>query len=262
MAANDGRRLGPPAVVVLAGLDPTGGAGLAADLATLHALDCDPLPVATANTVQGPGGPGTVRALAEEEVRGALDAVTRMVAPAAVKVGMLGGAGPARALLAWLEELPAAVPLVIDPVLAASDGTPLVDAAGEALLAGPLLRRATLITPTGPEAARLLGAAVPTDADAAERCARELVDRGVGAALVTGGHLAGEPIDVLFDGVDALRIPRTRLPDARGTGCRLASACAAALARGDSVDDAVRLAGEHVARLLRGPRLPGGRLSG
>ncbi len=245
----------PPAVLLLGGLDPSGGAGLAADLSAVAALGCHGLPVASAWTVQDGHRVSGWQALPEADVRAQVMAAARAAPPAAVKTGMLAGAGPVAALADWLAGLAAPPPLVIDPVLAASDGTALVDAAGEALLCERLLPRAALVTPNAPEAARLTGLPVPGDERAAAAVAEALLELGPAAVVVTGGHLADEPVDVLCDGRETVRFPRSRLPEAHGTGCRFAAACAAGLARGLPVREAVARAGEHLADRLAGERL-------
>jgi hydroxymethylpyrimidine/phosphomethylpyrimidine kinase len=141
------------------------------------------------------------------------------------------------------------VPLVVDPVLAASSGAPLLDAGGRSPgeAYAPLLARARLATPNLPELALLTGDDVSTD-DAAVRAARRLPARAV---LVKGGHRAGAPVDLLVEGRKVTRIPGRRRPGtARGTGCRLASGIAAHLARGVSLEAAVRRAKALVERYL------------
>jgi len=259
MSAARTRAAAPPRVrvLVIGGLDPTGGAGLLADLEALQAVGARGWAVASALTAQGPGGARGFEPASEAmllaQVEALLDGPER---PRAVKTGMLGTAGLARALAARLARAPVArAPLVVDPVLAASSGAPLLDpggrSPGDAL--APLLARAALATPNLPELAALTGEDVSTD-EAAIRAARRLPARAV---LVKGGHRAGAPVDLL---VEARRVTRyagrRRAGTARGTGCRLASAIAGLLARGASLDEAVRGAKRLVERYL--DRAPGG----
>ncbi|BDG03600.1 bifunctional hydroxymethylpyrimidine kinase/phosphomethylpyrimidine kinase [Anaeromyxobacter oryzae] len=240
-----------PRVLVAAGLDPTGGAGLVADLEALRAVGAEGWAVATALTAQGPrGGRGfapTTEVFLLAQIDALLDGGRR---PGAVKTGMLGTAGLARVLAARLAERPLGrVPLVVDPVLAASSGAPLLDTGGappgEAL--APLLARARLATPNLPELALLTGADVSTD-DAAIVAARLLPARAV---LVKGGHRAGAPVDLLVEGRKVTRLAgRRRAGTARGTGCRLASAIAGLLARGATLEEAVRGGKRVVERYL------------
>jgi hydroxymethylpyrimidine/phosphomethylpyrimidine kinase len=174
--------------------------------------------------------------------------------PRAVKTGMLASADLARALANRLAAPPLRrVPLVVDPVLAASSGAPLFDgqglSLGEALL--PILTRAWLATPNLPELALLTGDDVSTD-DAAVRAARRLPSRAV---LVKGGHREGAPVDLLVQRGKVTRFPGKRRPGtARGTGCRLASAIAGHLARGYALEDAIRRAKALVGRYLDAQR--------
>jgi hydroxymethylpyrimidine/phosphomethylpyrimidine kinase len=240
-----------PRVLVVAGLDPTGGAGLLADLEALGAAGVRGWAVASALTAQGPRGARGFEPASEAmllaQVDALLDGAER---PRAAKTGMLATAGLVRALAERFARAPLVrVPLVVDPVLAASSGAPLLDAGalapGDAL--GPLLARAALATPNLPELAALTGDDVSTD-EAAIRAARRLPARAV---LVKGGHRAGPPVDLLVQGRRVTRLAgRRRAGTARGTGCRLASGIAGLLARGASLDEAVRGAKRAVERYL------------
>jgi hydroxymethylpyrimidine/phosphomethylpyrimidine kinase len=237
---------------VVAGLDPSGGAGLTADLQALGEAGAAGYPVAAALTAQGPR---RARAFAPVATRllllqlEALAAEARGPArPRAVKTGMLGSAENARALAARLARPPfARLPLVVDPVLAATSGLRLWRGGSPRAALWPLLERATLATPNLPELARLSGLPVGSD-EAAVAAARVLPCRAV---LVKGGHRRGEPVDLLVESQRVTRFPGRRRPgSARGTGCRLASAVAAFLARGDSLADAVAKAKAMVERYL------------
>jgi hydroxymethylpyrimidine/phosphomethylpyrimidine kinase len=238
-------------VLVAAGLDPSGGAGLVADLEALRAVGAEGWAVATALTAQGPrGGRGfepTTEAFLLQQLDALLDGGPR---PGAVKTGMLATAGLARVLAARVRERPLGkVPLVVDPVLAASSGASLFDAGGAGLgdALAPLLARARLATPNLPELHLLTGEDVSTDAGAL-RAARLLPARAV---LVKGGHRAGAPVDLLVEGRRVTRIEGRRRPGtARGTGCRLASAIAGLLAQGAGLEEAVRGGKRVVERYL------------
>jgi hydroxymethylpyrimidine/phosphomethylpyrimidine kinase len=239
-------------VLVVAGLDPSGGAGLAADLEALAAVGARGWPVATAITAQGPRGvrgwsPVPVDLLLAQ-VDALLDGAPRR--PGAVKTGMLGTAALAGALAARLAARDLArVPLVVDPVLLSSSGTLLLDLAGgsAAEVLGPLLARARVVTPNLDELAALAGCEVGDD-EAAVAAARRL---GARAVLVKGGHRQGAPVDLLVEGRRVTRYAGRRRPGtARGTGCRLAAALAGLLARGAPLDEAVRGARRVVERYL------------
>ncbi|MBK9515943.1 MAG: hydroxymethylpyrimidine/phosphomethylpyrimidine kinase [Anaeromyxobacter sp.] len=239
-------------VLLVAGLDPTAGAGLAADLEALHAVGARGWPVAAALTAQGPAGVKGWSPVPEDLLLAQVDALLEGAGerPRAVKTGMLGTAGLAAALCRRLTAADLArVPLVLDPVLLSTSGTQLLDCGGatpfEAL--APLLARARLATPNLPELAALTGLDVGSDA-AAVKAARRL---GARAVLVKGGHREGAPVDLLVEARRVTRFEGTRRPGtARGTGCRLASAIAGLLAQGASLEDAVRGARLVVERYL------------
>ena len=227
----------PPAVLVLAGLDPSGGAGLLADAEAIRAMGARPLCVATALTVQTTRAARSFKlvdaALIAESVRALLEEEDVR----AIKIGMVGDASNARAIRALL---PQGVPVVVDPVLAASSGTPLFSGRPRELLE---LARGAVLTPNLAEAEALLEG--PADA-------RTLLARGPAAVLLKGGHLPGPPTDVLALPGNTESFSAGRIPvKARGTGCRLASAIAAGLARGMPVREAVIDARRYVREYLQ-----------
>jgi len=239
-------------VLIIAGSDPGAGAGLQQDLKVATLLGTYGLTVVTALTVQNSLGVQSVHPVAPEVVAAQLEAVLSDFPVAAVKVGMLATAElvktVARRLKEW--ELPN---LVVDPVLAAgSGGAPLLEEAGVAALKEELLPLALLLTPNVPEAARLTGLKIKTPKHL-EEAARRLQALGPRWVLATGGHLPGEPVDILTDGKNSYHLAGTRLaaPHHHGSGCALATACAAALARGLSVPEAVQQARQLVAQALR-----------
>src|SRR5262245_46547476 len=164
----------PPFVLTFAASDPTGGAGLQADLLTLAALDCHPLSVVTALTVQDTRGVAALEAVAPELVARQAEALLAEFAVAAFKTGVLGSEANARAVAAIAAKHPG-VPLIVDPVLASGRGDPLASEALIAALLTLVMPRATLATPNGVEARRLGGE-------------RALLDRGCKYVLVTGTH--------------------------------------------------------------------------
>jgi len=234
-------------VVVAAGVDPGGGAGLLRDLLTVRALGARAEGIETAGTLQGPAV-HQVDPRSPESVRRALAQAIATLRPGAVKIGMAVGPATAAALIEGLGDY--AGPVVVDPVLQSSRGGPLWAGAARELL--PLLRRATVATPNAGEAAALSGLPVTTCAEAG-RAGRRLVDGdGLRAVLVKGGHLAGSdgPVtDVLVSADGIEKFPRPRIAGAipRGTGCALASALAVLLARGLPLGEAVRDAGDWLA---------------
>jgi hydroxymethylpyrimidine/phosphomethylpyrimidine kinase len=219
----------PPLVLTFAASDPTGGAGLQADLLTLAALGCHPLSVVTGLTVQDTRGVDSLAATDPGLVERQATKLLAELKVAAFKLGVLGSAENARVIGAIAAKHPR-VPLVLDPVLASGRGDALAgDAAVEALL-GEIVPRATLATPNTLEARRLGGE-------------RALIERGCKYVLVTGTHEASsEVVNTLYDARGKVREDRwPRLPGSyHGSGCTLASAVAAHLAHGRSMEDAVR----------------------
>jgi hydroxymethylpyrimidine/phosphomethylpyrimidine kinase len=240
----------PLRLLTIAGSDSGGGAGLQADLKTFAAHGTFGMSVVTAITAQNTCGVRARLDLAPELVMAQLEAVLEDLPPAAIKIGMLGSAAVVVAVAQRLRPLARTVPIVVDPVLIAGSGDPLLDADAVAVLVGELLPLATVITPNLPEAERLAGRAAPT-AELALDLAR------IAPSLVKGGHAAGEEIeDVLAVGSHSERFRHQRLrPDkVHGTGCTLASALAVELARGRDVREAALRAIAYVRRAIAGSR--------
>jgi hydroxymethylpyrimidine/phosphomethylpyrimidine kinase len=237
-------------VLVIAGSDPGGGAGIARDLATLAALKVRALCAVTAVTVQSAERVLAVHALSAELVGAQIAAGLTHAVPGAVKIGMLANAAIVRAVAA---ALPAGVPVVLDPVLAASSGGELLDGAGRTALP-ELLPRVTLLTPNIPEAARLLAGAPARDEAALLAQAHALLALGPEAVLLKGGHAGGaEAIDLLVTRTHAPQVLRApRQPGTRrGTGCALAAAIAAHLAQGLTLAESCARGKRYVSEWFR-----------
>ena len=258
-----------PTALAIAGLDPSGGAGLAADLRAFGAAGVWGAAVCTTLTVQSTRGVRAVRAVPSALVAAQAREVLADARVRALKTGALGSAANARAVEGILAEHPA-IPSVVDPVMIPSRlaGT---GAGLHGRSVGPLRRlaaAATLVTPNLDEAAALLGEAV-TERDAPE-AARALVAAGAQAALVKGGHGGGaEAIDWLaLRGGCMVRIsrPRRAVPPVHGTGCALASLIAGRLAarsrrgavRAEDLVEAARWARARLDRALQAPLVVGG----
>jgi hydroxymethylpyrimidine/phosphomethylpyrimidine kinase len=258
---SEGTLPGPaiPVALSVAGSDPSGGAGIQADLKTFQAFGVYGAAVITALTVQNTRGVRAVHPVTPDVVLAQIDAVDDDLPVAATKIGLVASPALADALAARLGRRP--LPrLVVDPVLVAGSGDPLADAATAPALRA-LLPHALLVTPNLVEAAVLTGRPVQ-DVAGMRDAARALVDLGAAAALVKGGHLPDRPIDVLLvagaiHDLDAARVPSG---PTHGTGCTLAAAIAAALAGGDELVTAVLRARRFVHRALAAaPALGGGR---
>ena len=236
-------------VLIIAGSDPGAGAGLQQDLKAITLLGAYGLTVVTALTVQNSRGVQAVHPVAPEVVAAQLDAVLSDFPVAAVKMGMLATPEIVATVAARLTALDA--PVVLDPVLAAGGGFPLLEEAGITALKEKLFPLTYLLTPNVSEAARLTGLTVESPADL-EGAARRLKNLGPRWVLAKGGHLAGEPVDVLTDGLNAHHLPGQRLaaPNHHGSGCLLASACAAGLAQGLALPEAVHRARSLTAQAL------------
>ena len=246
----------------IAGSDPTGGAGLQADLQVFRALGVHGMGVVTALTVQDTARVHEVLPAFPSVVLKQLRALLRSTPPDALKLGMLASDDVARNVELGLRELDPVrrTPIVIDPVLAASDGTPLLERRAYGMLQD-LIGRATLVTPNLLEAAALTGSDVSTR-EGVEAAAAQLVNGlGARAALVKGGHLDGsDVVDVLFDGATRIfRQPRVMTTSTHGTGCTLSAAITARIALGDGLGDAVAAGLEFVHRAIRtAPGIGGG----
>ena len=247
------------AVLVIAGTDSSGGAGLACDVATLARFGVEALAAVTAVTAQTDGEVRAVELMPPPLVSAQITAALATRRAAAVKIGMLGSRAIVETIAA---ALPAreVVPLVLDPVLAATSGAALLDAAGRAALSALLLPRATLLTPNIPEAAMLLGAERASSAEEIIEQGRALCARGAIAVLIKGGHASGalatDWLVTQAGEVHELCAPRLAA-SRRGTGCALASAIAAGLAGRLPLAAACQRAKEHVTELLSSPDATG-----
>ncbi|MGH7022571.1 MAG: bifunctional hydroxymethylpyrimidine kinase/phosphomethylpyrimidine kinase [Caulobacteraceae bacterium] len=241
-------------VLIIAGSDSGGGAGLQADIKTVTALDGYAASAITAITVQNTLGVFAVHPIPSEVVEAQARAVLDDIGADAVKIGMLGEAALAVARL--LDERPR-IPLVLDPVMAAKDGVALADARTIEIMRKHLLPRAALLTPNAPEASILTGLVIGTTDDL-RRAGEALLAAGCGAVLMKGGHVPGQTvIDVLMSstGETTFEGPRIATRHTHGTGCTLASACATGIAKGLTLTDAVARAWAYTAEAIR--RAPG-----
>ena len=228
------------AVLAIAGLDSSGGAGLAQDVATISGMGLHPKVAATAVTAQSLAAVHVVTPLPPELVQQQIRAAFEDLVPSAVKIGMLGTQEIAAVAAKTLRQA-GAQNIVVDPVLAATSGTLLLEEDAEEGLFS-LFRLATLITPNVPEAEKLLGLEIASR-NGMVAAAAELQRHYGCAVLLKGGHL-GLADDCLAeeDGVSWISVPPVAGVSAHGTGCMLSSAIAAGLAAGRGTEDAVRQA--------------------
>ena len=244
-----------PVALTVAGFDPSGGAGVVADVKTFTAFGCFAAAVVTSLTYQNTTGVYGATHQTAEAVRAQLMPVVEDFQVAGVKTGML----PTREVIrevarAFREtELPAPV---VDPVVRSTSGHDLIDDEALAALREELLPLARLLTPNLTEAERLTGMSVRDEREMRE-AARLLRGMGARAVLVKGGHLEGDALDLLDDEgrVSLFRAPRIRTTATHGTGCTLSAAIAACLARGMSLEESVGSAKRFVTEAVR--RAPG-----
>lgn len=236
----------------IAGSDPSGGAGVQADLKTFAALGAYGMCALTALTAQNTTGVRGVHPVPAEFLGAQIDAVFDDVRVDAVKIGMVGSAASVAAVAACLERhRPPHV--VLDPVMVAKSGHRLVEDEAVAALRERLLPLATVVTPNLPEAGVLLGEAEATGLEAMYGVAERLQGLGAGAVLVKGGHLeAPEAVDVLYDGArfHVLRAPHVATRHTHGTGCTLSSAIAALAPRAAALPQAVAAAKRYLSACL------------
>lgn len=240
----------PARALTIAGSDSGGGAGIQADLKTFHARGVHGLSAITAITSQNTRGVSAVHNVPLAHIRSQLEAVFDDFPVAAVKTGMLGSAAITQLVARELRRRTPAW-LVVDPVMIASSGARLLDTDAMEALRHRLIPLADILTPNLPEAEALLGRPLrgPADFDAA---GADLLALGARSVLLKGGHARGRRVvDRFYDGRGTLELAHPRLArEGHGTGCTLASAVAAELAKGRSPRQAVRAAVAYVHRAL------------
>jgi hydroxymethylpyrimidine/phosphomethylpyrimidine kinase len=243
-------------VLIIAGSDSGGGAGIQADIKTVTVLGGYAATAITAITVQNTLGVQDVFKVPPAMVSAQARAVLDDIGADAFKTGMLGGRAMVEAVADILAAAPE-IPAVVDPVMIAKGGQSLLSDKALSALLNRLVPLATLLTPNAPEAEALTGISI-TDLDGQRRAAEALMALGARAVLLKGGHLPGERvIDLLAtpDGETLLEGPRVETRHTHGTGCTLASACAAGLAQGLPLSEAVARAWAYTAEAIR--RAPG-----
>jgi hydroxymethylpyrimidine/phosphomethylpyrimidine kinase len=235
----------PPVALTIAGSDPSGGAGIQADLKTFHQFGVYGEAVVTLITVQNSMRVSRVEVLPAVLVTEQIQAVLEDIPPAAAKTGALGSAAMvesvARAAAGWT------FPLVVDPVMCSKHGAPLLPEEAAAAIRTSLLPHAALVTPNIPEASALAGTADMRQAS------RRLCDMGAGAVLIKGGHMEGPATDLLFDGADFHEFPAPRIETrhTHGTGCTYSAAITAGLAQGLGLKDAILRAKRFITEAIR-----------
>ena len=239
-----------PRALTIAGSDSGGGAGIQADLKTFSAFRVFGMSVITAVTAQNSMGVQGVENLPPAFVAQQLDSVLDDFGADAAKCGMLSTAPIIEAVAEVLRERPIAN-LVVDPVMVSKSGDPLLRPDARRALVERILPLALVVTPNLPEAGALTGFPV-TDRESMEEAARRIADLGPRHVLVKGGHLKGDPVDLLWDGhvFREFRGERIDSPNTHGTGCTLSAAIVAGLALGQSLTDSIARAKAYVTRAI------------
>jgi hydroxymethylpyrimidine/phosphomethylpyrimidine kinase len=240
-----------PVALTIAGSDPSGGAGLQADLKTFHRFGVYGEAVVTLITVQNTRGVTRVSALDPELVTAQIRAVIEDIRPQAAKIGALGSREVVAAVAR--EARGFSFPLVVDPVMISKHGARLIDEDASRALIEELIPRTFLLTPNLDEAAALTGLVV-NDRDSMARAAGKLASFGAANVLVKGGHLSGDALDLLYLGGGEIReftTPRIATRHTHGSGCTYSAAIAAELAKGTPLAQAVALAKAFITEAIR-----------
>lgn len=240
-----------PRILIVAGSDSSGGAGIQADLKTVSALGAYGMTAVTALTAQNTTGVFAVVETDPEFVALQMRVCLEDIGCDAIKTGMLSNAGIIAAVAEMISKY-RQVPLVVDPVMLSTSGTALLNPQAVETLKQKLLPLATVVTPNLHEASSLAGRPIAT-VDEMKQAAGAIHQMGAQNVVVKGGHLEGYAVDVLFDGHDCIEYPAARIEnrDAHGTGCIFASAVAAGLAKGKPVRESVAMAKEFVTAAIR-----------
>lgn len=247
-----------PIAMTIAGSDPSGGAGLQADLKTFHQHGVYGTSVVTLLTVQNTRSVSAVEVLDPAIVVAQLDAVLDDIRPNAAKTGALGNASIIEAIAQRAASF--SFPLVVDPVMVSKHGAPLMDDAAASLLTEKILPWAFLVTPNLPEASRLASMNV-IDAASMEEAAAAIANLGAKNVLIKGGHLDGDAIDLLWTDGQAHLLPAERVETqhTHGTGCVFSAAITARLANGEELLPAVIGAKHFITQAIQtSPGIGGG----
>jgi len=239
-----------PAILTIAGFDPTGGAGISVDSAVFRSLGFHPLTVLTSVAAQGASRVAQIQGLSGDFIRRELEIVSQEFQPRAVKIGMLYGEPAVLACADFIEKH--GLSAVLDPLIWASSGRSLLRASAMRSLSQRLIPMCRLITPNLQEARYFLRMPILNLSEAAQ-AARWLARRWETWVLLKGGHLPGPPVDVLTDGDQVRRYPHSRIAEGtnlRGTGCALSAAAAVGLAQGKPVEEAVEFAVKFLQKAI------------
>jgi len=240
-----------PCSLTIAGTDPSGGAGIHADLKTFQELQSYGMSVITSIVAQNTTGVQAISHVSLDMIEQQLDSVISDMPIHAFKTGMIANQAMMEIIYKKIVNLDA--PYVMDPVMVATSGDTLIEKEARNYLRTKLLPLTTVVTPNIPETEFLTGEKIETDDDM-KQAAEILVKKfGAGAALIKGGHRKGEAIDFLFDGskMHSFSSPRIHTKNTHGTGCTYAAAITANLSKGSSLYDAVKDAKGYVTAAIK-----------
>lgn len=238
-------------VLIIAGSDPSGGAGIQADIKTVTALGGYAMTAITALTVQNTQGVSAVHPVAANVIADQIDATLSDIGADAIKIGMIGDVETAVVIEAALKQYPN-IPVVLDPVLVATSGDALAKGGVAEFIRDHLLPISYVVTPNTDEARALTGISV-MDGDSAVRAGEALIALGADVALVKGGHLNGPTVEdtlVSAGGVQVFTTPRLDTTSTHGTGCTLSSAIATEIAQGNGLQTSIKRAIDYVHKAI------------
>ncbi len=240
----------PPVALTIAGSDPSGGAGIQADLKTFHQFGVYGEAVITLLTVQNTLRVDRIECISSDLVAEQVAAVIEDIPPTAVKTGALGNADIVKVVAGLAAAF--SFPLVVDPVMISKHGTQLMAADAIEALVRDLIPRAYLVTPNIPEAVALTGIEI-RDGRSVREAARRIASMGPCAVLLKGGHMPGCATDLLWHRGECLEFTAGRVDTVHthGTGCTYSAAITAELARGTALDEAVRRAKAFITEAIR-----------
>ncbi|MHB8109949.1 MAG: bifunctional hydroxymethylpyrimidine kinase/phosphomethylpyrimidine kinase [Syntrophorhabdaceae bacterium] len=238
-------------LLTIAGFDASSGAGVIRDTDTFFSFGFHGIAVPTCTVVQGPGGVSRIEPGAPDLFHDTLRAATHAVRIAAVKIGVLCDEAHVKDTADFLTKR-RNVPLIIDPVFAAKNDVPLISDAGRRACLDLLFKKAFIVTPNTDEASSITGIKVTTVRAAKKAAEKIKLSFGPKVVIVKGGHLEGDPVDVLFDGKEFLTHKKKKIPRiVHGTGCSFSSILTCFIASGYGTKDAFRATEDYLERLLK-----------
>ncbi|MTW84465.1 bifunctional hydroxymethylpyrimidine kinase/phosphomethylpyrimidine kinase [Virgibacillus dakarensis] len=240
-----------PCALTIAGTDPSGGAGIQADLKTFQEFTCYGMSIITSVVAQNTTGVQDVHHIPINMIEKQLDSVISDIPFQAYKTGMIANIDMMEVIVQKIT--PLNVPYIMDPVMVATSGDSLIAEEARNFLREQLLPLAALVTPNVPEAEYITGESIKTVNDLQQAAEQIVVKHGAGAALVKGGHLDGKAIDILYDGNKMHRFSSERIDtnNTHGTGCTYSAAITALLSKGIPLPAAVKQAKDYVTAAIR-----------